>query len=90
MSHQSRGVRLGRPLSCRFAAAALERIKNDFDPMNWQAFQGGVWMKLESADKVAARLGISVDKVYVAKSRVLKRLRSEILTLSEDSPLATR
>lgn len=65
---------------------ALERIQSDFDPINWQAFTG-VWLDLQSADQVASRLGITVDKVYVAKSRVLKRLRAEVLELSEDIPL---
>lgn len=88
VSHQNAASDWDDHFHAALLQVALERIKNDFDPMNWQAFQG-VWMELESADKVAVRLGISVDKVYVAKSRVLKRLRSEILTLSEDSPLAT-
>lgn len=65
---------------------ALDRIENDFDPTNWRAFVG-VWLNLESADQVASRLGLTVDKVYVAKSRVLKRLRAEVLQLSEDIPL---
>ncbi len=66
---------------------ALERIQHDFDAVNWQAFKG-VWLDLQSADKVAEDLGITVDKVYVAKSRILKRLRTEVLQLSEDAPLS--
>lgn len=65
---------------------AMERIQADFEPANWQAFVG-VWIELQSADMVANRLGITVDKVYVAKSRILKRLREVVLSLSEDAPL---
>ncbi len=36
--------------------------------------------------ETAQELGVSIDGVYVAKSRVLKRLREEILLLAEDLP----
>jgi len=54
----------------------LERIEPDFQPSTWQAFRLAVLQGTEP-EQVAAELGISVDSVYAAKSRVLKRLRQE-------------
>lgn len=54
----------------------LTLIEGDFSPSTWQAFQ-----RVLAGDKpadVAADLGISVNAVIQAKSRVLKRLRHEM------------
>ena len=52
----------------------LRLIQSDFAPNTWQAFRRVV---LESAkpDVVAAELGITVNAVFIAKSRILNRLR---------------
>jgi RNA polymerase sigma-70 factor (ECF subfamily) len=65
------------------AARAMERIKDEFQPATWQAFQ------LTAIDGVtpgqaAARVKLSVGAVYVAKSRVIARLREEIEALQGD------
>jgi DNA-directed RNA polymerase specialized sigma24 family protein len=39
------------------------------------------------AAETAEQLGVPIDAVYVAKSRVLKRLREEVTLLAEDLPL---
>jgi RNA polymerase sigma-70 factor (ECF subfamily) len=65
---------------------ALSRIEPYFEPVNWQAFTR-VWLNSQPAPEVASQLGITVDKIYVAKSRILKRLRMEVLQMSEDAPL---
>ena len=52
----------------------LEQIKNEFRSGTWQAFQRLV-LDQASPDDVAAELNISVNAVFIAKSRVLKRLR---------------
>jgi len=46
------------------------------------------WSEDLPATEVAQKLKTSVDKVYVAKSRVLKRLRQEVVRLTEDLPVA--
>jgi RNA polymerase sigma-70 factor (ECF subfamily) len=66
---------------------ALERVRLEFEPATWRAFER-VWLDRMGAAKAAADLGIPIDKVYVAKSRVLKRLREEVVLLAEDIPLA--
>jgi RNA polymerase sigma-70 factor (ECF subfamily) len=56
---------------------ALELIQEDFQPTTWQAWReyavGG-----RPAAEVAADLGITPHAVYLAKARVLQRLRQEI------------
>jgi RNA polymerase sigma-70 factor (ECF subfamily) len=68
---------------------ALDRVRPHFDPATWRAFEC-VWLDDEPAPQVARQLGMPVEKVYVAKSRVLKRLREEVLLLGEDAPLLAR
>jgi RNA polymerase sigma-70 factor (ECF subfamily) len=55
----------------------LERIRPDFAPATWLAFTRLVVNGEPTAD-VAAALGISVNAVRIAKSRVMQRLRQEI------------
>ena len=66
---------------------AMSRIQGEFEPETWEIFEG-ICIKEESADSVAKAFGMNIGTVYVAKSRVLKRLRSEVLMLCEDWPLA--
>ena len=63
----------------------LERIRKSFEPGTWRAFEG-VWLLNKPAQELATELGLHVEMVYVAKSRVLKRLREEILLLAQDIP----
>ncbi len=55
-----------------------------FDPKTWQAFLR-VTLESEGADKVAADLGMSMNAVFIAKSRVLKRLRQQAHQLVDGS-----
>lgn len=55
----------------------LELIRPEFEPRTWQAFQAVAADGRPAAD-VAAELGTTVGAVYMAKSRVLKRLREEL------------
>ena len=62
---------------------AAERIRGEFQETTWQAF----WRTtVEERDgkTVAESLGLSVGAVYVAKSRVIARLKEEIQTLDPD------
>lgn len=70
----------------RLVQVALERVRPHFEAASWQAFTL-VWVEHQPATKVARAVGLGIDAVYVAKSRVLKRLREEVLELAEDLPL---
>lgn len=59
------------------ARRLLELIETEFEPGTVQAFRRLVLDGLHG-DEVARELGISVNAVYIAKSRVLARLRQEI------------
>ena len=59
------------------ARRLLELIEPEFAATTWQAFRLQVLDGRPPAE-VAETLGLSLDAVYTAKSRVLRRLRSEI------------
>jgi RNA polymerase sigma-70 factor (ECF subfamily) len=54
----------------------LEAIRLEFQPATWRAFERTVRDGAPAAE-VAADLGLSVNAVLIAKSRVLKRLRQK-------------
>ena len=54
----------------------LQTIQPEFSEQNWQAFLR-VAVQGEPAKEVAQSLGITVNAVYIARSRVLTRLRQE-------------
>ena len=59
------------------ARRALELMRTDFAPTTWQA----CWEFLtqsKSAAEVAKRHGLSENAVYIAKCRILRRLRQEL------------
>ncbi len=58
------------------AQRLLVMIKPDFEPTTWHAFER-LTVDRVKAKQVALELGISTSSVYVAKSRVLARLREE-------------
>lgn len=64
------------------AASLLRRVQGDFAPPTWQAFRRHV-QEGEPAARVAEALGLSLNSVLLAKSRVLKRLRQELTGLVE-------
>src|SRR5207249_2443808 len=64
------------------AEKILEQIEPHFEPTTWQAFQRVARAGSRPAD-VAVELGISVNAVLLAKSRVLRRLRRECQGLAE-------
>jgi RNA polymerase sigma-70 factor (ECF subfamily) len=59
---------------------ALQVMKADFQPITWKACWEHV-VSGRSAAEVATSLGISEGAVYVAKHRVLRRLREELQDL---------
>jgi RNA polymerase sigma-70 factor (ECF subfamily) len=54
----------------------LDRIKGDFEARTWELFRRFV-LEGQSAEQVAAETGTTPNAVYIAKSRVLARLREE-------------
>jgi RNA polymerase sigma-70 factor (ECF subfamily) len=63
-------------------AWAAERVRDEFHSSTWKAF----WLTAvegRDAQDAGRQLGMSPGAVYVAKSRVLARLREEIRELSE-------
>ncbi len=56
---------------------ALELMQAEFQPTTWKAFWECVTANRPAAE-VAGELGLTVDAVYAAKSRVLRRLREEL------------
>lgn len=64
----------------RLAAIAMERIRGEFQENSWQSF----WLtavERQAASEVSKKLGLSAGAVYVAKSRVLARLKEEVESL---------
>lgn len=59
---------------------ALELMQSEFQATTWKACWECV-VSGRSAAEVADELGISIGAVYVAKSRVLSRLRHELMDL---------
>jgi RNA polymerase sigma-70 factor (ECF subfamily) len=64
------------------AASLMQRVQGDFAPATWQAFRRHA-LEGEPAMQVAEALGLSLNSVLLAKSRVLKRLRQELAGLVE-------
>jgi RNA polymerase sigma-70 factor (ECF subfamily) len=62
---------------------ALQRIQPGFEPVTWRAFER-VWVENRSAAETAGELSLRIDLVYLAKSRVLKRLEQEVREIAED------
>jgi RNA polymerase sigma-70 factor (ECF subfamily) len=64
---------------------ALEVIRTAFEERTWRMF----WLVViedKPAEDVARELQVTVNAVYLAKSRVLRRLRDEFADVIEDLP----
>ena len=55
----------------------MQIVQADFEPATWNAWSGFV-VEGRPAKEVAAELGLSVNAVYLAKGRVLARVREEL------------
>jgi len=63
---------------------AADDVRGEFTPSTWQAF----WQTAvedRSPSQVAAELGLSVGAVYIARSRVLARLKRRIEKLGDET-----
>ena len=64
------------------AALAMERVRGEVQPATWQAF----WQTAvegRGAREAGAALGMTAGAIYVARSRVLARLKEEVQRLQE-------
>jgi len=64
------------------ARRLMELVQPQFEPATWRAFRRVVLDGVKAA-VVAAELGMSVNAVLLAKSRVLSRLRQEVQGLTD-------
>ena len=67
------------------AQQLLQQVEPDFTAQTWAAFTR-VAIDGQRADAVAVELGISTNAVFIAKSRVLSRLRREAAGLIDSNP----
>jgi RNA polymerase sigma-70 factor (ECF subfamily) len=67
--------------ACLFGRA-VQIMRQDFEEKTWKACWALV-VEGKSGAEVAADLGMSIDAVYAAKARVLRRLRQELDGLLE-------
>jgi RNA polymerase sigma factor (sigma-70 family) len=68
---------------------AADNVRDSFEESSWQAF----WQTAVAGEKpkdVAARLGMTVGAVYMAKSRVLDRIKREIEQLQDEEERPAR
>ncbi len=68
----------------RLSAKAMERVKHEFQANTWQAFWGTA-VDGRNAAEVGKELKMTSGAVYVAKSRVLARLRDEVQHLTAEA-----
>lgn len=58
-------------------AWATQKIRPDFEPLTWDAFWS-TFVEQQSISDVSEHLGCSKGAVYIARSRVMKRLRETV------------
>jgi RNA polymerase sigma-70 factor (ECF subfamily) len=63
---------------------AAQQIRGEFESATWTAFWDTAIEEL-SAQEVAERIGKSVGAVYIARSRVMQKIKQRIADLDEDS-----
>jgi RNA polymerase sigma-70 factor (ECF subfamily) len=61
---------------------ALRRIRPRFEASSWRVFER-VWLEHRAAAEVADELAMSIEAVYMAKSRILRRLQEEVEDIAE-------
>ena len=60
-------------------------IRADFNEATWAAFWATA-VEDRPANEVAAELGVTANAVYLARSRIRKRLRELLVELGEEPP----
>jgi RNA polymerase sigma factor (sigma-70 family) len=67
----------------RLSSLAMDAVKHEFQPATWKAFWATAVDGKTAAD-IGNELGMTTGAVYVAKSRVLARLREKVTELQDD------
>lgn len=67
----------------RLVQWAMSKIKQEFSEKTWRAFVSTA-VQGDSPKEVAAELDLSAGSIYVAKSRILKRLTEKVHSVDED------
>lgn len=68
----------------QLSAKAMERVRGEFQDSTWKAFWGTA-VDGRSPQEVGKELNMSTGAVYVAKSRVIARLREEVQKLEAEA-----
>jgi RNA polymerase sigma-70 factor (ECF subfamily) len=70
--------------NARVLQVALSRIQVHFEPATWRVF-ARLWLENTPPATVAQDMGLGIERVYLAKSRILKRLEEEVALLADDA-----
>lgn len=81
--HSSLSLEWDREHDRQLVQKLLAFLQPEFTPVTWQAFHQVV-IEGKKASDVALALAITLNAVYIAKSRVLTRLRHEAAGLVDD------
>jgi RNA polymerase sigma factor (sigma-70 family) len=65
---------------------AMEHVKAEFQEGTWRAFWGTA-VEERAVAEVAAELGMSAGAVYIARSRVIARIRRRVAEVDLDDPM---
>jgi RNA polymerase sigma factor (sigma-70 family) len=68
--------------NARVLDVALRRIRPRFEASSWRVFER-VWLEHRPAAEAADELSMSIEAVYMAKSRILRRLEEEVEDIAE-------
>jgi RNA polymerase sigma-70 factor (ECF subfamily) len=68
----------------RLIEVAAEQIRSEVQPSTWEAFRQLVWEERDGK-AVAQSLGLSVGAVYIAKTRVLARLKERVRAIDGEA-----
>jgi RNA polymerase sigma factor (sigma-70 family) len=75
-------TRLKEQFDAEIVAEACARARERVEPQTWDAFRLLAY-EGASGDEVAARLGMNVNSVFKAKSRVMRFIREEVRRLDD-------
>ena len=67
----------------RLTALAMDRIKGEFQETSWKAFSMTAVEGIPAAE-VAEQVNLSPGAIYVAKSRILARLKEEVESMQQE------
>lgn len=75
-----------RDYETRLLQWAMERVKGEFQEATWAAFTRTA-IENRPVAEVAASLGMSSGAVYIARSRVIARIRRQVAEIDAEDPM---